>query len=485
MLSSIQRRQNINYSPITVKENQTHYYSFNTGDYSTLNLKNNITGTNDASIINAGMKDTVGEIAGDADLSFNSASSYYMTLPTGEYVGLTGFSIIFWLNLSSSANNSRIYEIGNGVGNNSMELIANTTSGYLDLIIYENAVQYTYSSILPIGNDGRYRHYGISMSPTGTNKYYYNGELYGTTDNNNYPIVLSRLTNNVGRNSNGTNYMNGGISELRIYSTVVGNKTVTDHYLANTRIDNNSNMIMRYKFLPEDLKNATNGITTIYNYVNRQYDASFAKITDNTSIGFTSGKFVGKNCIFSKATTNSDSTVGLRLSPFTTPSTGGYTICFWFKVNASPYTTWLNLFGFNTSNGTSVAAQTTRIGISYNCGGSGTNNPYAVAANGNTVYYFGANVFGGTNDYGTGVWHFCSIVSNYTGSTVTAKFDMTYSPTGSIGGINQNTTFVYNRLGTAPSDTYGGDVSIDDFRFYNIVLTDAELNAIYRKTNKL
>jgi hypothetical protein len=493
MLSSIRQNFNLKFNPIATLETKTHDYSFNTEDYSTLNLKNLVTGLNDASISNADMKDSIANITGTADLSLNASLLRFMTLPTiGANIGL-GITIMFWFRSNNSTADARIIEIGNS-GTDSIQIKINS-SGNVDLVVYTGVSTITiytnlFTSVSNF-NDGYYRHICVSMSPTGTNKYYLNGLLVRTTYGNIYPNNVERVTNIVGKSSGNSNYLNGGISELEIYSSIISDRTVRSNYLSNTRIDNTANMMMRYRFLPEDRLIASDGKTTILNYATGAYDASFGKVIDS-SVGFETGKF-GVDCMFTSPASSSDNTIGLRLMPFRTPNTSGtnagYTICFWYRIRGAPYT-WPWIFHFNPTNiAANSPGQNVRISASYNIGTTG--NPTIFGYNTNYSAFSTA-----LNDYSNGQWHFYYITADYTNNNVRACVDLTYftstNPiTTPAGVINKNQLFIYNYIGmgnsalNTPANTFGGNIAVDDFRFYNTLLSTTELATIYAKTNKL
>ena len=479
-----------------------HYYTFDTVDYSSLTQRNQVSGLYDLTIQQTSMKDINTNITGTADIICNGTTDYASI--SSMTTGTSGITIAFWFSSNSTGTNLRVFDFGNGAANNNIEL-------YLDInlkpvfSIYIGATQYTYTATnfidVTMKTDSTFRHIGIVMNPNGTFQYYLNGGLYNTTTGNQYPNAVTRTSNFIGKGNNAPSaYLSGGVGEFRIYNGIKTDVDMLAYYKSNTRIDNYTNMFYHYKFLAADL--TLNGTTPkIKNYATNTYDMTFNRTTlitiTDPNVAATSGnvglasqgsKFTNSTYLYSYSPSNTtaDNNYGANLPAINTPVSGtgnGFTICFWFKLVATPVQ-WGQLFGMNTQNGKDSANQAIRIGIHVNTTPAG--NPIVAAYNNNSVANFPAATTSPTALGST--WHFYYIKVDYTAQTVVHYIDMNIPLITGISGatnINANTVYNYVRLLCAPAFDVPAYAQIDDFRFYKIPLTLTEIRAIYTKTNKL
>lgn len=467
-----------------------HYYTFDSADYSALTHKNQATGSYDLTISGSGIIDTTTNITGTADLSMNGANTEYASI-SSVVTGISGITIAFWFRSISNASSARVFDFGNGATNNNIEMYFDSGTGYPILSIYNGSTQYTYIGTnfinINMWSDNTFRHIGITMDPNGTFKYYLNGGLHRTTTGNQYPNAVTRTINRIGIGSNYSTYsIKGGISEFRIYNGVKTDADILSYYKSNTRIDNYANMFCHYKFLTTDLTNNGN-IPLLYNYATGSYDMGFNRTTLTTTstpsandVGLATldNKF-GSSYLYSYGPGTSASTYGAVLPSVTLPSSSGFTVCFWFKVINYSASTWWVLFNMNTSNNPAAAGQTTRYGVHGNAGGTAE---MKTAGFNNTVNSF-SPAQGSSQISNT--WHFYHIKSQYGLSSVYHYIDFNLASSTASQTYTSAITFPYVRLLITAANDTPAYAQIDDFRFYNKLLTNTEIAAIYTKTNKL
>ena len=423
----------------------------------------------------------------------------------------TGLSLLFWVRYgTSNVNGTRIFDFGNDPASNNIEVYIDSI-GIPFLSIYSGSNTYVYSFGYPL-NTNTYKHLGITMSADGTFKYYIDGVLYKTTTGNQYPANIVRTKNYIGKSSNNALFFNGGVGELRIYNNAVSSAIVLNDMNRNVRLYNNSFMTHNYGFKYADLQNGL-----IKNLATGVYDASFLTPVDavfNTvsttkQIGITTGTLkrnlssTAPMHIFSRINSNFlynipvtvatgtnptsksvDSNYGIQiLNGFTTPSTGGFTVNFWFyTLTSSLYN--LTFFSFNNGNTTVPITSRITFGINSTIAGAstslwvntvkgGTNNTNAITANTTPGSYV-------NND-----WHQYSLVVDYNAQTMRSYIDIDVSAIvfNHTYIDYSNTTFNYCTL--MNDITYAGfDYNrpvqgfMDNFRIYNVPLRISELRQL-------
>ncbi len=351
------------------------YYTFDVADVMDTSVLNRTSTFYDASLSSIALLDGSNNVSGTTDLSLNAASSQFVTINSPMDIGKsTGLSILFWVRYgTSNVNGTRIFDFGNDPASDNIEVYIDSI-GVPFLSIYSGSTQYTYSFGYPV-NTNIYRHLGITMAANGTFQYYIDGVLYKTTTGNQYPADIVRTKNFIGKSNNNALFLNGGVGEFRIYNNVVSSATVLNNMNTNVRLYNNSFMTHNYGFKYTDLQNGK-----IKNLVTGIYDLSFLTPVDTTftiasgtkQIGITTGtqknnqgtlvpiivnSRINSNFLYNLPTTvntgitpagkSTDSNYGVRIiSGFTTPSTGGFTINFWFYINNNTNTYDVPYFSF-------------------------------------------------------------------------------------------------------------------------------------------
>ena len=492
------------------------YYTFDIADVTDTSILNNISTFYDASLSSTGILDGSNNISGTTDLSLNSATSQFVTINSPMDIGKsTGLSILFWVRYGGDVSNgTRIFDFGNNTASDNIETFIDSL-GIPNLSIYSGSTQYTYSFGYPL-NYNIYKHLGITMSANGTFNYYIDGVLYKTTTGNQYPANVVRTTNYIGKSSNNALFFNGGVGELRIYNNAVSTATIVNVMNTNVRVYINSFMSNFYGFKYTDLQNGL-----IKNLATDVYDASF--LTPVTAFDITSGTGTTSRQIgittgtqkHNQSSTSSTLTIDSRinsnflynlpsqvltgtaptgqsvdwncgiyiLNGFTTPSTGGFTVNFWFYTNTNTNTYDLPFFSFNNGNTSVPITKRIAFGVNNSVGTStslwvntvkdATNNKNSITATTNPGSYINKD------------WHQYSLVVDYNAQTMRSYIDI------DVSAIVFNHTYIdysnttFNNCTLLNDITYAGfDYNrpirgfMDNFRIYNVPLRVHELRQL-------
>ena len=487
------------------------YYTFDVADVTDTSVLNRTSTFYDASLSSLALLDGSNNISGTTDLSLNAASSQFVTINLPMDIGKsTGLSILFWVRYgTTNVNGTRIFDFGNNPASDNIEMYIDAI-GIPFLNIYSGSTPYSYSFGYPL-NINLYKHLGITMAANGTFNYYIDGVLYKTTTGNQYPTDILRTKNYIGKSSNNALFYNGGVGELRIYNNVVSSAVVLNDMNTNVRIYTNSFMTHNYGFKYADLQNGK-----IKNLATGVYDASFltpVDVTFSTSsltkqIGITTGiqkltnsaapqsilSRINSNFLYNLPTVvntgtaptgkSTDSNYGVQiLNGFTTPSTGGFTVNFWFYSLTTAAIYDLPFFSFN--NGNTTASITSRItfGINSTVSGIASSSLWV-----NTVKDATNNKVQITNTTSPGSyvnlgWHQYTLIVDYAAQTMKSYIDIDSIVFTHTYLDFSNTTFNFctlmNDITYADFD-YNRPVQgfMDNFRIYNVPLRISELRQL-------
>jgi fibronectin type 3 domain-containing protein len=169
-------------------------------------------------LVNSPTWTTAGKV--DASLTLNSASSQYVSLPSGVVAGQTSFTIAAWVFLTTSSTWMRVFDFGTG------------TSNYMFLTV-RNGSNVPRFAFLVNGNSTEQGINGTSAIPTGVwthmavtwsnnvGTLYVNGVQVGQNTSMTWnPSLLETTTQNyIGRSEWSSDpYFNGTIDDFRIYA---------------------------------------------------------------------------------------------------------------------------------------------------------------------------------------------------------------------------------------------------------------------------
>ena len=490
------------------------YYTFDTADVTDTSVLNRTSNFYDASLSTTGLLDGSNNISGTTDLSLNAASSQFVTINSSMDIGKsTGLSIVCWVRYGTDiSSGTRIFDFGNDPASDNIELYIDSI-GIPFLSIYSGSTPYSYSFGYPL-NSNIYKHIGITMAADGTFKYYIDGVLYKTTTGNQYPADISRTKNYIGKSSNNALFLNGGVGEIRIYNNAVSSAVVLNNMNTNVRLYTNSFMTHNYGFKYTDLQNGL-----IKNLVTGVYDASFLTPVDATfsivsgstskQIGITTGTLKQNNSstspihIYSRINSNflynipvtvatgtapttksTDSNYGIQiLNGFTTPSTGGFSVNFWFYTitNASVYD--LPFFSFNNGNTTVPITSRITFGINSTVAGVASTSLWVNTVKGGTNNKNAITVTTTPGSYGNLGWHQYTLIVDYAAQTMKSYIDIDSVVFTHTYLDFSNTTFdnctLMNDITYAGFD-YNRPIQgfMDNFRIYNVPLRISELRQL-------
>jgi hypothetical protein len=496
----------------TVPDIPYAYYTFDSADITDTSILNRTSTFYDASLSSSTILDGSNNISGTTDLSLNSGSSQFITINLPMDIGKsTGLSILFWVRYgTTNSNGTRIFDFGNDPASDNIEVYIDSI-GIPFLSIYSGSTQYTYSFGYAL-NTNTYKHLGITMAANGTFNYYIDGILYKTTTGNQYPADIVRTKNYIGKSNNNALFFNGGVGELRIYNNAVSSATVLNNMYTNVRLYNNSFMTHNYRFKYTDLQNGLiqNQATGIYDAsFLTPVDATFSIVSTTKQIGITTGTLKQNNSstapihIYSRINSNflynlpvnvntgtaptgksTDSNYGVQiLNGFTTPSTGGFTVNFWFYTTTNTSTYDLPYFSFNNGNTTVPITRRITFGVNSTVSGAAsaslwinivkdaTNNKDAITASASPGSYTNLG------------WHQYTLIVDYDAQTMKSYIDIDSVVFTHTYLDFSNTTFNYCTL--MNDITYAGfDYNrsikgfMDNFRIYNVPLRISELRQL-------
>jgi arabinoxylan arabinofuranohydrolase len=166
-----------------------------------------------------------------SQLTLSPGSQQYLKLPAGIANSRSGMTIMAWVNLSTNANWSRIFDFGNNTTTHMYLTPQNGNNGTLQFAITTSGAggeqQITSSATL---SAGAWHQVAVTLSGNtgipglagsgGTGVLYLDGVAVGTTENLTLnPSSLGNTVNNyIGKSQYGSDpYLNGSIKEFRIY----------------------------------------------------------------------------------------------------------------------------------------------------------------------------------------------------------------------------------------------------------------------------
>ena len=180
---------------------------------------------------------TTGQVGGAVNLA--SASSQYVTLPTGVVNGLTTCTITSWVYLNSTSNWARIFDFGTGTNNYMFLSPQNGANGKIRFAIRTASVAEQIidgTASLPTAG---WHHVAVTLNgATGT--LYVDGAQVGqnTAMTLNPTSLGSTTQNRLGRSQFADPYLNGKIDDFHIYGTVLTATQIGTLYsgLGNTTV---------------------------------------------------------------------------------------------------------------------------------------------------------------------------------------------------------------------------------------------------------
>ena len=256
-------------------------------------------------------------------IQFNSKTNDFisiddLTLNSTDFSN--GFTIALWFKSNQTKDNSKLFDLQNiflGIKNN--KLVCGVDNGSLlnNSNIYNQNI-----------NDNVWRHLAWIFTNNSW-KFYINGVFVSTFDKGTLPTLNVTSTNCFfGKSNNlGDPYLDGGISDFRIYNILLNDIQVQDLYKFKLplffKLNKNFNLISYYPLSLDSINDSTLQISNL---------ASGVPVQDGTlSI---SGLITDKNSQIGNNYASLQSNISyLTLGNFTSPN-NGLSICFWFQINS-------------------------------------------------------------------------------------------------------------------------------------------------------
>jgi len=184
-----------------------------------------------AKLVNNPSLNQSGPLSSLKSVVLNAGQSQYISAPSFTTSG-SGISISFWFRSNNNSTWARIFDFGNGSGNNN--IIAYINSGNLGLSVYKGSSSTQYNNVIPSVNDNKWRHILWTLDPSGVWNLYLNGNLFNIYSKVNYPNSISRTYQYIGKSNWKDPYYSGAIADFRIFNSVLSASNVTNIYNAST-----------------------------------------------------------------------------------------------------------------------------------------------------------------------------------------------------------------------------------------------------------
>jgi hypothetical protein len=208
-------------------------YDFSSSSFRAPDTIKNIASGNTSYLYNATMVNnpqinSIGVTKQSSSVLFNVSKQQYIKIPALS-IGNTGLTFTFWFKSNNNDTWARIFDFGNGPGNNN--IIAFINNGYLGFAVYLGGnVGYHPSNVIPNVNNNTWTHIAWTLTyPNGWN-IYLNGTLYTTFSDGSYPNSVFKNLNYIGKSNWNDPYFNGNIADFRIYNSVLSVNDVSSIY---------------------------------------------------------------------------------------------------------------------------------------------------------------------------------------------------------------------------------------------------------------
>ncbi len=377
----------------------------------------------------------------------NTARSFASLTPI--FTGTTGLTFSFWIDISSiTAFPGYIFQLNDSSGSSLEEIHLRITGTSSMAFVYKGQ---TLNLSFPVNIVGGsfWRHIVIAIDSTFGNSYaYHNSEVIGILENNLsfYPTSMTRKFFTVGGRIfiSGDASYNARISDFRVYNNRFTQSDVTELYYSYANINN---AIMSYPMTPSLYTG-----TTIYD------ESGTNSLTLNNGATFTTSSLIPNNYV----SLVSASSQFITVPPFQSGAEG-MSISILFRSNSNP--TGTVIFDFSNNIVADIGAISTgNLRITVN-GTQSSTGPLI-------------------ND---GTWK--HVVVTFTNAQSTQRFFRTYINGSSVARetfqyplTQYRTNNFIGKSSIANSNYFNGDIG--DFRIYNRVLTDLDIQYLYYTATK-
>ncbi|HEV8607062.1 MAG TPA: LamG domain-containing protein, partial [Tepidisphaeraceae bacterium] len=190
----------------------------------------------DATYLNGAVLGQGGAINGNSNTSVRlDGVNDFIQLPSGFADMSNGITMEAWVNPANQGNFARIFNLGNGQGND-LILVGrySTTVDTLFVQTYNGTSAGTVLTFANVLDQSHWTHIAVSITSAGNVLVYKNGRLIGSGAS--APLRnVTRTSNFIGKSDSPTDaYWSGGIDEAAIYDKVLSADRISTHYLAAT-----------------------------------------------------------------------------------------------------------------------------------------------------------------------------------------------------------------------------------------------------------
>lgn len=164
-------------------------------------------------------------------INYNVQDSVYVQIPSFRFKSYrNGMTFSFWFRSNNSNNWARIFDFGNGADKNNIVIYILDNNLTFLLITSTPGDLNKYHLIKDINNN-KLHHILWTINYNKTWNIYLDGKLSTTMNNQEYPIDIIYTSNYLGK-SNWSNdpYLNGMISDFRLYNRILTNNEILDMY---------------------------------------------------------------------------------------------------------------------------------------------------------------------------------------------------------------------------------------------------------------
>jgi hypothetical protein len=393
---------------------------------------------------------------GQGYLSLTAASSHHAILPSITFSSNTGLTFACWFRSNGTGTFGRLMDLGSYYPDINNNIIFFISGNDVCVNVRLNNSGTTYQTVTTgiNFNDNVWRHVVWTISPTGIWNVYVNGAINVSNYTGVYPLLTTRTSNFIGKSNwlpIGDPYFNGGIDDFRYYNRAITADEVSLIY---------SQASIYYPFNVADIN--TSVATQVGEYSTGSYVYNGTLVNGATIAVDGNSRVSGQGYLSLLSST----TQYVNLTSSISTGANGLSFAFWYRLNA----TLNNQRFFCFSNG----FQTQEIMMGVHAG----NAKFIINANTtdtpilSTIY--------NNNTWNHVVWTITPTSTTSTwriylnGVLTETLLEKQYPPVLSKRTNNWIGRAWYT--GSADANYNGG---IDDFRFYNRVITDNEATAIY------
>ena len=182
----------------------------------------------DGTIVNNASIDNIGVTNDTRSILLDSTKQHYVNIPPFSTTS-SGLSFSFVFKSNNTSSWGKIFDLSNGAGSDNILCYIN--NGNLGFGVYIGSTAYLADNVVSNVNNNTW--YNIAWTLTNGSGWniYVNGNPYYNDTSKPYPNAIFRNLNYIGKsNWEGDPYLNGNVSDFRIYNSVLSPTDVTAIY---------------------------------------------------------------------------------------------------------------------------------------------------------------------------------------------------------------------------------------------------------------